>query len=44
MITRWCVVEAQERLYLYLSHDGVHVESEYLLDEVPGIWMPCAAF
>ena len=44
MITRWCYQEGVGRLYLHLSADGVQFESQYLLDEEPGQWMPYSTF
>jgi hypothetical protein len=44
MITRWCYQEGAGRLYLHMSPDGVHFESQYLLDEEPGQWMPYSTF
>lgn len=44
MITRWYHIGGVGRLYLHLSHDGVHFHGEHLLDEAPGQWMPYSTF
>ena len=44
MITRWCYEQGVGRLFLHLSSDGVHFESQYLVDEEPGQWMPYSTF
>ncbi|MCU0959531.1 MAG: hypothetical protein MUF48_05445 [Pirellulaceae bacterium] len=44
MITRWCFADGVGRLYLHLSRDGVQFESQHLLDEEPGQWMPYSTF
>lgn len=44
MITSWCYEQGVGRLYLHLSEDGVQFDTQHLLDEEPGQWMPYSTF